>query len=238
MKIPSLEDITSSTLPDTVSKIRVAVVEDDASVRSILCDWVGKAEGFTCVDNFSDAESALTGVPAHQPHVALVDINLPGMSGIECVRRLKPQLPDTQFVMLTVYEDSNHIFEALAAGATGYLLKRTARESLLTALREVYAGGSPMSSNIARKVVQSLQQSPPKAKPADGLSPRENEVLALLAQGYLYKEIADSIGISLPTVNTYIRRIYEKLHVRSRAQAVALYADLPLRKDGRPGNSV
>lgn len=238
MKIPLVEDIVMSPFSGSVSKIRVAVVEDDASVRSILCDWIGQASDFICVDNFGDAESALTHLPSHQPHVALVDINLPGLSGIECVRGLKPRLPDTQFVMLTVYEDSNHIFEALAAGATGYLLKRTARESLLTALREVYAGGSPMSSNIARKVVQSLQQTRPKAKPADGLSPRENEVLALLAQGYLYKEIAESIGISLPTVNTYIRRIYEKLHVRSRAQAVALYADLPLRKDGRIGNPI
>ena len=238
MKTPLLEDIVQSSLSVNVSKIQVAVVEDDASVRSILCDWIGQANGFACVDNFGDTESALIGLPPHKPDVALVDINLPGLSGIECVRGLKPQLPDTQFVMLTVYEDSNHIFEALAAGATGYLLKRTARESLLTALREVHAGGSPMSSNIARKVVQSLQQTRPKAKPADGLSPRENEVLVLLAQGYLYKEIADSIGISLPTVNTYIRRIYEKLHVRSRAQAVALYADLPLRKDGRTGNSV
>lgn len=237
MKIPPLEDVAPSSLSNlsnVTPTIRVAVVEDDTSVRSILCDWIGQAEGFSCVHDFGDAESALSGLPAYQPHVALVDINLPGMSGIECVRGLKPRLPNTQFVMLTVYEDSNHIFEALAAGATGYLLKRTARESLLTALREVYAGGSPMSSNIARKVVQSLQGTPPKAKPAaDGLSPRENEVLALLAQGYLYKEIADSIGISLPTVNTYIRRIYEKLHVRSRAQAVALYADLPLRKDRR-----
>lgn len=209
--------------------IKVAIVEDDTSVRQILCEWVQQAEDFVCVENHGDAESALLSLPQHEPHVALLDINLPGISGIECVRRLKPQLPNTQFVMLTVYEDANHIFDALAAGATGYLLKRTPREALLNALREVHEGGSPMSSNIARKVVQSLQHVPPKSKPADGLSPRENEVLAFLAQGYLYKEIADSIGISLPTVNTYIRRIYEKLHVHSRAQAVALYADLPLR---------
>jgi DNA-binding NarL/FixJ family response regulator len=211
------------------SRIRVAVVEDDASVRHILCDWIQHTEDFECIDHFADAELAVTSLARHEPHVALIDINLPGMSGIECVRRLKPLLPNTQFVMLTVYEDSNHIFDALAAGATGYLLKRTLRESLLNALREVHSGGSPMSSNIARKVVQSLQQARPKGKAADSLSPRENEVLALLAQGYLYKEIADSIRISLPTVNTYIRRIYEKLHVHSRAQAVALYADLPLR---------
>jgi DNA-binding NarL/FixJ family response regulator len=133
--------------------------------------------------------------------------------------------------MLTVYEDSNHIFDALAAGATGYLIKTTPREALITALREVHGGGSPMSSTIARKVVQSLQQSKPKIRPADELSKRENEVLALLAQGYLYKEIADTMGIGLQTVNTYIRRIYEKLHVHSRGQAVAIYADL-----SRPGS--
>lgn len=217
--------------PETpTGPIKVTILEDDASVRKILCEWIRSAEGFSCLGSWGDTETALTAIPEQAPDVALLDINLPGLSGIECVRRLKPLMPKTQFVMLTVYEDSNHIFDALAAGATGYLLKRTPRESLLTALREVHAGGSPMSSNIARKVVQSLQQTPPKSKAAEGLSPRENEVLALLAQGYLYKEIADTIGISLPTVNTYIRRIYEKLHVHSRGQAVALYADL----SGRP----
>jgi DNA-binding NarL/FixJ family response regulator len=209
--------------------IRVVVVEDDAAVRKILCGWIEHVPEFRCLADFGDAESALVKVPAHAPDVALVDINLPGISGIECVRRLKPLLPETQFVMLTVYEDADHIFDALAAGATGYLLKRTPRDSLITALREVDAGGSPMSSNIARKVVQSLQQPRPKNKSWEGLSPREGEVLDLLAQGHMYKEIADSIGISMPTVNTYIRRIYEKLHVHSRAQAVALYADLPPR---------
>jgi len=213
------------------SAITVVVVEDDSPVREILATWIREAEGFACVGQFPDAESALAQMAGCQPDVALVDINLPGLSGIECVRDLKPRLPGTQFVMLTVYEDSDHIFDALSAGATGYLLKRTPREALLTALREVHAGGSPMSSNIARKVVQSLQVTKPKATPADDeLSKRENEVLALLAQGYLYKEIADAIGISLPTVNTYIRRIYEKLHVHSRAQAVALYADFTGRK--------
>jgi len=155
-----------------------------------------------------------------------VDIHLPGLSGIECVRQLKSRIPQTQFVMQTVYEDSNHIFDALSAGATGYLVKTTSREALIAALREVHAGGSPMSSNIARKVVQNLQLPRPKLLPTDELSKRENEVLALLAQGYLYKEIADTLGIGLETVNTYIRRIYEKLHVHSRAQAVARYTNL------------
>jgi len=163
---------------------------------------------------------------AEKPSVVLMDINLPGMSGIECVRQLKPQLPDTQFVMLTVYEDTDHIFDALAVGASGYLLKQTPRVELLTALKEVHAGGSPMTSNIARKVVQSFLRSAPQTDETDEsviLSPREREVLELLACGYLYKEIADNLGITVATVVTYIRRIYEKMHVRSRAQAVAKY---------------
>jgi DNA-binding NarL/FixJ family response regulator len=150
------------------------------------------------------------------------------LSGIECIRRLKPVLPNTQFVMVTVYEDADHIFNALAVGASGYLLKQTPRNDLLAALKEVYAGGSPMSSNIARKVVQSFRRPDQGSNPGDDLSPREREVLELLARGYLYKEIADSLSISVPTVNTYIRRIYEKLHVRSRAQAVAKYVHIPM----------
>ena len=216
--------------PSRAAPITAVVIEDDPSVRELLAAWLEEAEGFACVGQFPDAESAIAGVLDRKPAVALVDINLPGLSGIECVRTLKPRLPGTQFVMLTVYEDSDHIFDALSAGATGYLLKRTPRDALIAALREVHAGGSPMSSNIARKVVQSLQQTKPALKPAEELSKRENEVLGFLAQGYLYKEIADTIGISLPTVNTYIRRIYEKLHVHSRAQAVAVFADLPLKK--------
>jgi len=186
-----------------------------------------------CVGDFGDAEAAFEALPALHPHVALVDINLPGANGILCVRRLKPQLQGTQFVMLTVYEDTDHIFDALAAGATGYLVKRTPREAVIAALLEVNGGGSPMSTNIARKVVQFLQEPSSKAEAADGLSPREGEVLGLLARGYLYKEISESIGVSLPTVNTYIRRIYEKLHVRSRAQAVARFAHFPAYRTPR-----
>jgi DNA-binding NarL/FixJ family response regulator len=203
------------------------IVEDDVSVREILTTWMHEAEGFECVGVFPDVESALPLIIHCRPNVALVDINLPGLSGIDCVRQSKPHTPETQFVMLTVYEDSNHIFDALSSGATGYLVKTTSREALFDALREVHAGGSPMSSNIARKVVQSLQQPKNELPPAEELSKRENEVVALLAQGYLYKEIADTMGIAHHTVNTYIRRIYEKLHVHSRAQAVALVANLP-----------
>ncbi len=217
-----------------VVKIAVSIVEDDASAREILSEWIGRAEGFACVGAHATAERALEKLAAEKPGVVLMDINLPGMSGIECVRRLKPLLPTTQFVMLTVYEDADHIFNALAAGASGYLLKQTPRDELLAALTDVHAGGSPMTSNIARKVVQSFQRTGLRIDESENLSPREREVLELLARGYLYKEISDTLGISVPTVNTYIRRIYEKLHVRSRAQAVAKYGgfstgDEPLR---------
>jgi len=208
--------------------IAVSIVEDDAQARKILAGWITRASGFRLAGEWGDAESALKLLPEKQPHVVLMDINLPGMSGVEAVKRLKPALPGTQFVMLTVYEDADHIYSALAAGASGYLLKQTPREELLRALEDVHGGGSPMTSNIARKVVQSFRQTP--AGPGDGeslsLSPREQEVLDLLARGYLYKEIAERLNISVPTVNTYVRRIYEKLHVRSRGQAVAKYAHL------------
>ena len=200
----------------------LAIIEDDGPIREILAGWVNRAEGYHCVGQFESAESALAGLPALKPDVVLADINLPGLSGIECVRALKPQLPSTHFIMLTVYEDADHIFDALAAGAVGYLLKRTPRDELFAALKDVRSGGSPMSSNIARKVVQSFQR-PPSETNAAKLSPREREVLDKLAAGFLYKEIADAMGLSLPTVNTYVRRIYEKLHVHSRSQAVARY---------------
>jgi DNA-binding NarL/FixJ family response regulator len=232
MKIPAPSPLNVPVPADLGSPIKVAVVEDDVSVRRILCEWICQSPGFIALDDHGDAESAISAFAREAPHVALLDINLPGMSGIECVRHLKPRHPATQFVMLTVYDDANHIFDALAAGATGYMVKRTPRDLLLAAVREVFAGGSPMSNDIARKVVKSFQLSRPKEKAAEGLSPREEEVLGLLARGYLYKEISESIGISLPTVSTYIRRIYEKLHVHSRAQAVAVYSDLPLRQDG------
>ena len=209
--------------------IAVAIVEDDVPAREILAGWIRSADGFRVVGEYDDAETAIARLPHEKPSVVLFDINLPGMNGIECVRKLKPRLPETQFVMVTVYEDANHIFNALSAGASGYLLKQTRRSELLDALKDVHAGGSPMSSQIARKVVQNFHRTETQS---DGeiieLSPREREVLELLARGYLYKEIAEMLKISVQTVNTYIRRIYEKLHVRSRAQAVAKYAHLPM----------
>jgi DNA-binding NarL/FixJ family response regulator len=204
--------------------IAVSIVEDDAQTRKIFASWINSASGFRLAGDWGDAEKALAALPAKKPNVVLMDINLPGMSGVEAVKRLKPLLPETQFVMLTVYEDTDHIYNALAAGATGYLLKQTPRAELLGAVEEVHQGGSPMTSNIARKVVQSFKQA--SAPTSAALSPREQEVLELLARGYLYKEIAERLNISGPTVNTYVRRMYEKLHVRSRAQAVARFAHL------------
>jgi DNA-binding NarL/FixJ family response regulator len=210
--------------------IGVAIVEDDVPAREIIAGWIRSADGFKVVGEYDDAETAIADLPQRKPSVVLFDINLPGMNGIECVRKLKPRLPDTQFLMVTVYEDANHIFDALAVGASGYLLKQTRRAELLDALRDVHAGGSPMSSQIARKVVQSFRRNETEGTDGGGaeLSQREREVLELLARGYLYKEIAEQLKISVQTVNTYIRRIYEKLHVRSRAQAVAKYTHLPM----------
>lgn len=206
--------------------IAVSIVEDDAQARKILAGWVNHASGFRLCGDWGSAEAALEALPQAKPQVVLMDINLPGLSGVEAVQRLKPLLPETQFVMLTVYEDADHIYNALAAGATGYLLKETPRQELLAALEDVHRGGSPMTSNIARKVVQSFGQARAAVPNGEDLSPREQEVLDLLARGYLYKEIAERLNISIPTVNTYVRRMYEKLHVRSRAQAVAKYAHL------------
>ena len=210
------------------ANISVSIVEDDASLRSIYAGWIEQADGFTLVSQYDDGQAAHEGIPADQPDVVLTDINLPGLNGVECVRSLKSQLPQIQFVMITVYEDSNRIFKALEAGATGYLLKNTPREQLLSSLREVHQGGSPMSSGIARKVVQCFRQSSPSDpnNELSQLSKREEEVLDLLAQGYLCKEIADKLGISNNTVDTYRRRIYEKLHVHSRSQATARYHEL------------
>ncbi|MBE0540332.1 MAG: response regulator transcription factor [Verrucomicrobia bacterium] len=206
--------------------LAVAIVEDDQETRKILAGWIKESPGFRLVGDWGDAESAFGPLSQHQPDVVMMDINLPGLSGCEAVKKLKPMLPAAQYVMLTVYEDTDHIFDALAAGATGYLLKQTPKEELLRALTEVHRGGSPMNSRIARKIVQSFRQNSSSGSDAFDLSPREQEVLVLLARGYLYKEISAQLGVTIPTINTYVRRVYEKLHVRSRAQAVAKYANL------------
>jgi DNA-binding NarL/FixJ family response regulator len=204
--------------------ISVSIVEDSEQLRGTLARVIDRAEGFRCLSHFGAAEDALKALPQNPPEVLLMDINLPGMNGVECVRQLKALLPKIQVIMLTVYEDTENIFNALAAGAAGYLLKRTSRAELLAAIKEVHSGGSPMTAHIARKVVQSFQQSAsPAAPPVEGLSPREQEVLDCLSKGFLYKEIADKLGISYETVHTYIRRIYEKLQVRTRTEAVAKF---------------
>ena len=201
--------------------IAVSIVEDDAKVRASLARLIDSSPGFRCLSQHPTGESALQELPKTNPEVVLMDINLPGLSGVECVRRLKPFLPGTQVIMLTVYQNTEHIFNALAAGATGYLLKQTPPSELLAAIRDVHAGGSPMSSHIARKIVQSFQRAAPAAAPQEALSPREQQVLELLAKGFLYKEIGETLGLTYATVHTHIRHIYEKLHVRSRTEAVA-----------------
>lgn len=203
--------------------ITVSIVEDNEQLRATLARVISRAEGFLCVSHYGSAEAALEGLPKDKPDVVLMDINLPGLNGVECVRQLKSVLPNTQAVMLTVYEDTDNIFNALAAGASGYLLKRTKSDELLDAIREVHGGGSPMTTHIARKVIQSFQRTGPSPQPAENLSQREQEVLECLSQGFLYKEIADKLGISYETVHTYIRRIYEKLQVRTRTEAVAKF---------------
>jgi len=201
-------------------KIRVSIVEDNLRLRGSLTKLIDLSEGFECASSHASAESALAELPLTKPDVILMDINLPGKNGVECVCELKPLLPATQIVMFTVYENTDLIFKALAAGASGYLLKQTPPAELLTALRDVCHGGSPMTSHIARKVVASFRQSGDASRELAVLTPREQQVLDHLAKGFLYKEIADAMSISFDTVHSHIRKIYEKLHVRTRTEAV------------------
>ncbi len=201
--------------------ITVSIVEDDAEVRSSLARLIDSSPGYRCASQHASGEEALAQLPKVLPDVVLMDINLTGLNGVECVRRLKPLAPAMQIIMLTVYQNTEHIFNALAAGATGYLLKQTPPAELMAAIADVNGGGSPMNSHIARKIVQSFQRGAAPARESIALSPREAEVLDLLAKGYLYKEIADMLKLTYATVHTHIRHIYEKLHVRSRTEAVA-----------------
>lgn len=203
--------------------IKVAIIEDEPAVRGSLEGILKRAADCECVGAFGSGEEAVKGVPKLRPSVVLMDINLPGMDGVECVRQLSALLPNTFFLMLTVHEDPDSIFNSLAAGAAGYLLKPVRAAELLTAVKDVFAGGAPMTSNIARKVVQSFKRVPSNAPDTEKLSPRETEVLDFLVKGYSYKEVVDAMKISYGTVHTHIERIYKKLHVQSRAQAVARY---------------
>lgn len=199
----------------------VMVVEDDRGLREQLVKILNSASGIRCVGACPSAEEALRVIPAKKPDVVLMDIRLPGMSGIDCVAELKHLLPSLQVIMLTVYEDSESIFRALKAGANGYLVKSSPPAKLLEAIFDVSKGGAPMSSPIARKVVQHFHQLRPSTTLEEELSPREREVLDLLASGYIYKEIGDKLGIGVETVRTHVKNICEKMHVRSRLEAVA-----------------
>lgn len=206
--------------------ISVSIIDDEKELRESIATFINGSPGFRCVSAYGSADIALQRVPADKPDVVLMDINMPGMNGIECVERLKSSMPNVQIVMLTVYEDTDQIFRALAAGATGYLLKRSSPSKLLQAIREVQAGGSPMSNSIARKVVASFQKVKKTDEKQPHLSPREQAVLDCLAKGLTYKQIADQLEISIDTIRTHLRRVYEKLHVQSRTEAVAKYLRL------------
>ncbi len=203
--------------------ITVSIVDDEKELRESIARFINGSAGFRCVSTYANGPAALQGIPGDKPDVVLMDINLGQMSGIECVRQLKVLIPEMLILMLTVYEDTDQIFEALSAGASGYLLKRLSPTKLLQAIREVHSGGSPMTSSIARKVVASFQKKGRATEKESLLSPREEMVLNCLSKGLTYKQIADQLGISIDTIRTYLRRIYEKLHVQSRTEAVAKY---------------
>jgi DNA-binding NarL/FixJ family response regulator len=201
--------------------IAVAIVEDDPGIREMLTRVVERAAGLSFVRSVPSGEAALEELPALVPDVVIMDIRLPGMSGIECTRLLKKAMPDTQVLVFTVFGDSDQVFRALEAGASGYLLKRTPRREMVEAIKQVRDGGAPMSGEVARKVVESFRKPTPVQSPElEPLTPREEEVLSLLAKGYITKEIADQLSISFDTVRFHLKHIYRKLHVRSRTEAL------------------
>ena len=205
--------------------IKVAIVEDNAGIRENWVKLINRAHGFQCVCVCGSSEEALRQLPAIQPEpdVVLMDINLPGLSGVECTARLKERLPKVQILMVTVHADNDRVFSAMQAGASGYLLKRTSSAELLEAIAEVRRGGAPMTGEIARKVIESFRRPAPTPLAEAGLTRREEEILVLLTQGYANKEIADRLAVSFDTVRTHLCHIYEKLHVRSRTEAATKY---------------
>ena len=209
-------------------QIKVAIVDDDEGIRSSLAALIRRSPDFKLTGEYPDAEAALKEIPHHEPNVVLMDINMPGMNGVQCVQQLKAALPTLQVLMLTVYEDSDSLFNSLRAGASGYLLKRTASARLLEAIKDVHAGGSPMTPQLARRVVQFFTKPVKEDAAVARLTPGEREFLDQLANGYAYKEIADRMKISIDTVRSYVRTVYEKLHVHSRTEAVVKY----LRTEG------
>ncbi len=200
--------------------ISIAIVEDLDEVRNGLKSFLSLSEGFSVLDTFTTAEEALYDIPKLKPDIVIMDINLPGMNGIECIRQVKSKVPLTQFMMFTVYENDEKVFEALKAGASGYLLKNTGLVQLIESLKELHNGGSPMSSNIARKLVSVFREKEKNSEPVEALSNRENEILLLLSKGLLYKEIAEQLSIATNTVRQHIHKIYEKLHVQNRTEAL------------------
>ena len=203
--------------------IKVAIVDDDEGIRTSLATLIRRAPALRLVGDYADAEAALKEIPHRPPDVVLMDINLPGVNGVECVRHLKSSLHDVQFLMLTVYEDSDSLFNSLQAGASGYLLKRTASARLLEAIRDVHDGGSPMTPQLARRVVQYFSRPTAGDSGVAKLTAGEKDFLDQLAKGYAYKEIAGRMQISIDTVRSYVRTVYEKLHVHSRTEAVVKY---------------
>lgn len=199
--------------------IAISIVEDQRALRESLAEWLGNAPGIRCVGAYATAEEALREIPIKAPDVVLMDINLPGMNGIQCVSRLKERSPKTLVLMLTTYEEGDMIFDSLRAGANGYLLKNMPREELVSSVEQVHAGGAPMSLQIARKVINHFHRSPKSSSELEQLTNRELDILKLLAKGYMYKEIADSLSISMSTVRTHVSAVYEKLHVQSRTEA-------------------
>ena len=206
-----------------LTPIKVCIVEDNASMREGVAQLLNRAPGLRCVSTYASGEAAVRDVPCQKPDVALVDIHLPGMNGIECVAALKARLPQLQVLMLTRYEQSDIIFDSIRAGASGYLLKHTPAAELVQAVEQVRSGGAPMTMQIARKVINHFQQIQKPASDMEKLTPREQEVLTLLAKGYLYKEIASDLGISINTLRNHLRTIYDKLHVHSRTEAAVKY---------------
>jgi len=203
-----------------MSKIRVGIVEDIEDIRNAVAALLLWDEAFELVFTFSRAEEALETIPALQPDVVIMDINLPGISGIECIQQVKPQCPDTQFMIFTIYENDENIFTALEAGASGYLLKKSSMPQIAEALKELHAGGSPMSALIARKLVQRYQKPIKQNEDIGQLTNKEKEILILLSEGLLYKEIAEKLSITPGTVKQHIHRMYEKLHVSNKTEAI------------------
>ncbi len=198
--------------------INISIVEDQHDIRESLAECLGNVPGLRCVGAHPNAEAGLRDIPKENPDVVLMDINLPGMNGIQCVSRLKKLLPKIQILMLTTYDDGDKIFDSLRAGANGYLLKNMPQEEMVQAVQQVHAGGAPMSLQIARKVINHFHQAKPDAE-LEQLTTRELEILRLLAKGHMYKEIADQLAISMSTVRTHVSAVYEKLHVHTRTEA-------------------